>query len=49
MNAKIMDVSKGSYVCIKKTDVLYTLMDKPTRTVVLARCKGVNERLCPEF
>ena len=44
-----MDVSKGLYVCIKKRDVFYTLMDRPTRTLVSARCEGVNERLRPEF
>ena len=43
-----MDVSKGLYVCIKRTDVFYTLMDKPARTLVLAR-KCVNERLGPEL
>ena len=30
-------------------DVIYTLIDKPTRTLVPAHCKGVNERLGPEF
>ena len=39
-----MDVSKGLYVFIKRTHLFYTLMDKPTRTLVPARCKGVNER-----
>ena len=27
-----MDVSKGLYVCIKRTDVFYTLMDKPAKS-----------------
>ena len=44
-----MDVSKVLYICIKRTDVFYTLMDKPTRTLVSAHRKGVNERLGPEF
>ena len=46
-----MDVSKGLYVCMKIMDAFYTLMDKPTRTLVLACCNGVNvnERLGPEF
>ena len=38
----IMDVSKGLQVRIKKMGVFYTLMDKPTRTLVPARCKDVN-------
>ena len=38
----IMDVSKGLHVRIKKMGVFYTLMDKPTRTLVPARCKDVN-------
>ena len=41
-----MHASKGSYVCIKKI-VFYTLMDIPTRTLISARCKGVNECLGP--
>ena len=41
INGYIMDVSKGSYVCIKRTDVFYTFMDKPTRTLVSARCKSL--------
>ena len=44
-----MDVSKGLYICIKKMNVFHTLMDKPTRTLLSARCKGVNERLGPEY
>ena len=28
------------HICIKRTGVFYTLMDKPTRTLVSARCKG---------
>ena len=38
----IMDVLKGLYVCVKRIDGFYTLMDKPTRTLVPARCKGVS-------
>ena len=38
----IMDVSKGLHVRIKKVGVFYTLMDKPNRTLVPARCKDVN-------
>ena len=38
----IMDASKGLHVRIKKMGVFYTLMDKPTLTLVLARCKDVN-------
>ena len=49
INGEIMNVSKGLYVCIKRTDTFYTHMDKPTRTLVSARCKGVNERRGPEF
>ena len=37
-----MDVSKGLHVRIKKMGVFYTLMDKPTRALVPARCKDVN-------
>ena len=37
-----MDVSKGFHVRIKKMGVFYTLMDKPTRTLVPAYCKDVN-------
>ena len=37
-----MDVSKGLHVRIKKMGVFYTLMDKPTRTLVLAGCKDVD-------
>ena len=44
-----MDVSERLYVCIKRTDVFYTLMDKATRILVSARCKGVNESIGPEF
>ena len=29
--------------------MFYTFIDKPTRTLVLARFKGVNESLSPEF
>ena len=39
---EIMDISKGLHVRIKKMDVFYTLIDKPTRTLVPARCKNVN-------
>ena len=39
---EIMDISKGLHVRIKKMDVFYTLIDKPTRTLVSARCKNVN-------
>ena len=42
-----MEVSKGLYIRIKRTDVFSTLMDKPTRTLASARCKSVNERLGP--
>ena len=42
-----MHASKGSYVCIKKMYVFYTPMDIPTRTLISARCKGVNECLGP--
>ena len=42
-------IKKGLFVCGKRMNVFYTLMDKPTRTLVSARCKGVNERLGPEF
>ena len=38
----IMDVSKRVHVRIKKMGVFYTLVDKPTRTLVPARCKDVN-------
>ena len=31
---KIMDVSKISYVCIKRMDVFHIFMDKPTATLV---------------
>ena len=44
-----MDISKGLYVCVKKMDVFYALMDKPTRALVPTHCKGVNDRLGPEF
>ena len=44
-----MDVSKGLYVCIKRANAFYTLMDKSASTLVSACCKGVNERLGPEF
>ena len=44
-----MDVSKGVHVYIKRTDVFYTLMDKPSRTLVSARCKGANECLALSF
>ena len=37
-----MDVPKGLHVRIKKMGVFYTLMDKPTLALVLARCKDVN-------
>ena len=30
-------------------DAFYALMDKPTKTLVSARWKGVNECLGPEF
>ena len=35
--------------CINRMDVFYTFMDKPTKTLVRARCKGVNERFGPTF
>ena len=38
----IMDVSKGLHVPIEKMGVFYTLMDKPTKTLVPARDKDVN-------
>ena len=38
----IMDVSKGLHVRIKKMGVFYTLMDKPTRTLVPDRCIDVG-------
>ena len=38
----IIDVSKGLHICIKKMDAFHKLMDKLTRTLVAARCKGVN-------
>ena len=38
----IMDVSKGLHVHIKKVGVFYTLMDKPTRTLIPASCKDAN-------
>ena len=44
-----MDVSKGLYVCIKMKHIFHTLKYKPARRLVSARCKGVNERLDPEF
>ena len=37
-----MDVSKGLHERIKKMGVFYSLMDKPTRTLVPVRCKDVN-------
>ena len=45
----IIKCIKRMCVFIKRTDVFYTLMDKSNRTLVSARCKGVNERLGPEF
>ena len=38
----IMDVSKGLLVRIKKIGLFYTLMDKPTRTLVPDRCIDVG-------
>ena len=38
----IIDVSKGLHVRTKKMGVFYTLMDRPTRTLVPARCEDVN-------
>ena len=37
-----MDASKELHECIKKMDILNTLMDKPARTLVRACCKCVN-------
>ena len=37
-----MDVSKGLHVRIKRRGVFYTLMDKPSTTLVPARCKRAN-------
>ena len=44
-----MDASRGLYIGIKKMDVFYTLMDKPTIALVSTCCKCVNECLDPEF
>ena len=38
----IMDVSKGLHVCVKRIDGFHTLMEKPTRTLVPARCKAIS-------
>ena len=38
----IMDVSKGFHVCVKSMDGFDTLIGKPTRTLVPARCKGAG-------
>ena len=37
----IMDVSKGLHACIKRIDVFHMLIDKPTRTLVPARCNPI--------
>ena len=38
----ILDVSKWLHIRIKRMGVIYTLIDKPTRTLVPALCKGVK-------
>ena len=37
-----MNVPKGLHLRIKRMGAFYTLMDKPTRTLALARCKDFN-------
>ena len=37
-----MDVPKGLHLRIKRMGAFYTLMDKPARTLALARCKVFN-------
>ena len=44
-----MDVSKGLYVCIKRTDAFYTVMDKPATLLVSDCYKSDNKGLGPDF
>ena len=45
----IKDVSKGLHVCITRMDGFHMLMDKPTRTLLPARCKGISPILHGPF